>query len=1031
MQIAIEKVKPDYDEFIRSKVRLAERLGFDVDDSEINPILKPHQRACVKWAIAGGRRALFESFGLGKSVQQIEIVRIILSRLGRGRGIIVAPLGVRQEFKRDAAMLGVEITFIRKTEELYCGYCMGTGEICLGTTYDKCPDCEGCGLKNGIFLTNYESLRDRKLDPSLFDIISLDEASVLRSFGSKTFGEFVFGKVQSVKYRFVATATPSPNEFQELLAYSHFLGVMDIGQARTRFFKRNSEKSDDLTLHKHKEREFWLWVSSWALFLQKPSDLGYSDEGYSMPEMRVIYHEVKVDHLTAIPDKFGQGQMFRNATAGVVEAAREKRDTLDTRIEKMVEVIKAAPEDSFLLWHDLEVERHAIDDALPSSGYENWFETKDGNPDALALYERHYSARQYADGRERKLFCGPGEKTVLLTYERDALFVWRRFIDDSGQKGINCAVFRNEGLYLSSDLIREAMAIAWQRWPGARLYTYVNAEEIESNNPGYCFLCAGWNKCGKTKGGLVILEVLPGAVIPEVSKRAITKSVYGSQNLDDREQAIIDFSDGKFQYLSAKPSVAGSGCNFQRHCHKAIFLGIGYKFNDFLQAIHRIFRYLQDQVVEIHIIYAESEKIILQTLLEKWERDKEQRAIMTEIIREYGLVPDAARSELTRGFGVERQEISGKLGSYRCIYNDSVEECRSMPENSVDLVVTSVPFSTQYEYSPNYNDFGHTDDNDHFFAQMDYLTPELFRVLSPGRMIAVHCKDRIVPSGMTNLGFQIVYPFHATCIEHYTKHGFGYMGMKTIVTDVVRENNQTYRLGWSEQCKDGTKMGVGMPEYLLYFRKPPTNNNNSYADLPVIKSKETYTRGRWQIDAHGFERVSGDRLLNPDEIKDLPWNVIYKLFRRHSLNEVYDFEKHVALAEALDNHGRLPVDFMLLPPQSWHPDVWTDITRMRSLNSSQTQRGKQVHLCPLPFDIVDRAINQLSMPGETVLDPFAGIMTVPYRAVKLGRKGIGIELNHNYFLDGSAYCEAAEQQASAPTLFELAEMEEESLEVAA
>jgi DNA modification methylase len=97
---------------------------------------------------------------------------------------------------------------------------------------------------------------------------------------------------------------------------------------------------------------------------------------------------------------------------------------------------------------------------------------------------------------------------------------------------------------------------------------------------------------------------------------------------------------------------------------------------------------------------------------------------------------------------------------------------------------------------------------------------------------------------------------------------------------------------------------------------------------------------------------------------------------------------------------------------------------MRTLNSSQVQKGKQVHLCPLQFDIVDRVIAQKSMPGELVLDPFAGIMTVPYRAIKLGRKAIGIELNENYFLDGAAYCKAAEIDVNSPTLFELNEIEE-------
>jgi hypothetical protein len=104
------------------------------------------------------------------------------------------------------------------------------------------------------------------------------------------------------------------------------------------------------------------------------------------------------------------------------------------------------------------------------------------------------------------LFCGPGEKMVLLTENKDALFVWRKFIDRSGQKGVNCAVFRNEGKILSSKLIIESVKIAQQKWPGERLYTYVNAKKIRSTNPGYCFLVAGWKKCGITKKGLIILE---------------------------------------------------------------------------------------------------------------------------------------------------------------------------------------------------------------------------------------------------------------------------------------------------------------------------------------------------------------------------------------------------------------------------------------------------------------------------------------------------------------------------------------------
>lgn len=139
----------------------------------------------------------------------------------------------------------------------------------------------------------------------------------------------------------------------------------------------------------------------------------------------------------------------------------------------------------------------------------HWYAIKDGAPRGRWLLNRHYSARHYKDGRQPRLFVGPGEKMVLMTSDGLALFVWRKFINDDGQEGVNCAVFRNEGPHLSSELILEAEQLAWSRWPGERLYTYVNPGKIKSSNPGYCFLMAGWKKCGASKGGLVILEKLP------------------------------------------------------------------------------------------------------------------------------------------------------------------------------------------------------------------------------------------------------------------------------------------------------------------------------------------------------------------------------------------------------------------------------------------------------------------------------------------------------------------------------------------
>lgn len=823
----------DYLAFLQQKIRLAEFAGFEISDDEINPILKPHQRACVKWAVKGGNRALFERFGLGKTVQQIEIVRLVQSRAG-GKALIVCPLGVRQEFKRDGAILGVHFEFIRRPDELVDG--------------------------QDFYLTNYESIRDGKLDPNLFTVVSLDEASVLRSFGSKTYQEFLplFSKVP---FKFVATATPSPNRYKELIHYAGFLGIMDTGQALTRFFQRDSTQANNLTLYPHKETEFWMWLNSWAIFLQSPADLGFDATGYDLPPLKVIYHEVQTDLANAGTEKDGQGLLFKDAALGLQAAAAEKRDSLPARIAAMQAILAGDPDSHYLIWHHLEAERHAIAKALP-----------------------------------------------------------------------------------------EAVA------------------------------------------------------------------VYGNQDLDEREQAIVDFSDGKFQYLAAKPEIAGSGCNFQRHCHKAIFLGIDYSFNDVIQAIHRIYRFLQTWEVEIHIIHSEAEREILRTLQAKWVQHEDMVESMTNIIKEHGLNHLSMADVLARTIGVERLEVKGDR--FTVANSDCVIEARQQPENHVDLIVTSIPFANHYEYTPSYNDFGHTETNDHFWAQMDFLTPELLRILKPGRLYCCHVKDRILFGNVTGTGAPTVSPFHCEAIMHARKHGFDYMGMITIVTDVVRENNQTYRLGWSEQCKDGTKMGVGSPEYVLLFRKPQTDRSRGYADLPVTKSKDDYTRARWQVDAHAFWRSSGNRQLTPDELASLGPAKLAKAFTEFSLQNIYDYDFHVRIGEELEARGALPSTFMSLAPGSFDPSVWHDVNRMITLNGNQSQKGLQNHVCPLQFDIVDRLIERYSNKDELVYDPFGGLMTVPYRAILKGRRGQASELNTSYFFDGVQYLKSAEREFSMPSLFD-------------
>lgn len=836
-----------YKEFLETKIELATESGFIVDLEKVNKVLKPHQRDAVVWALKGGRRALFESFGLGKTVQEIEFCHLA-SEYSGGRALIVLPLGVKQEFTHDA----VEVLGYEKPE-----YCRTMEEVEQSTSQ--------------IVLTNYERVRDGDIRPDYFAATSLDEASVLRSFGSKTYQTFL-DKFKNVPYKLVATATPSPNKYKELIHYAGYLEVMDTGQALTRFFQRDSTKANNLTLYPNMEDEFWMWVSSWALFITKPSDLNpvYSDEGYDLPPLDVRWHELPV-HYGDTADKDGQIQLFQEAAEGLKEAATVKRDSIDRRVEEMKRIVEESPEDHFLLWHDLENERHAIKKALP-------------------------------------------------------------------------------------DVV----------------------------------------------------------------------DIYGSMDYDLREQRVIDFSNGRTKLFATKKSLSGSGCNFQRHCHREIFLGIDYEFNDFIQAVHRCYRFLQKEPVVIDIIYMENERQIKEALLEKWKNHNHMVAKMIEIVKKYGLNSENKAQRLERKMGVEgsREERTVRGNHYEAVYGDCVEETRAMETNSIDLIHTSIPFGNHYEYSANYNDFGHNQNTDRFFEQMDFLTPELLRVLKPGRVAAIHVKDRVLFGKVTGTGFPTMEPFHAECIRHYTKHGFLYFGMITVVTDVVRENNQTYRLGWSDCCKDGTKMGVGCPEYILLFRKQQTDHSKGFADERVSKSKEEYTRAQWQIDAHGYWRSSGDRLVSKEELKEFPVDSLQQVYREYSRGSVYNYGDHVKLAEDLDKDGKLPATFMVVAPGSWNQlEVWDDINRMRTLNTTQSRKRAQMHVCPLQLDIVERIINRYSNEGDTVYDPFGGLMTVPMTAVKMHRNGKGCELNPDYFRDGVGYLQAAENEVDEPTLFDFMGMQ--------
>jgi DNA methylase/Helicase conserved C-terminal domain len=837
----------NYNTFLEAKIEIAESFGVDIYPNQLSEILKPHQSAIVPWCIAGGRRAIFASFGLGKTLMQLELAKLVM-QITNKPFLICMPLGVVGEFKRDNKLLntGYEIEYITDTDTI--------------NSYE---------LK--IYVTNYARVRMGDIDPDMVGGVSFDEGSAIRNLSSDT-TNYILSYFKSIRFRFIATATPTPNDLIEILNYADFLGVIDRGHALTRFFKRDPVKAGNLTLNTNKREEFWKWVSTWAVFINKPSDLGFDDTGYDLPPLHFYETEVKNYSDAPILDKQGNYVILKEGVKkGAPNTFKEKGESIDIRVAKAVEIVKGNPGKRFVLWCHIDKEQRALEKAFKE-------------------------------------------------------------------------------------------------------YNYV--------------------------------------------------SVFGSLSNKQKEDRLIDFSDGKYDILISKPEIAGSGCNFQHVCHNMIFVGINDKFNDFIQAIHRIFRFGQRFDCNVWAIFTQNEYDILKRTKAKWRAHIDLNTEMINLVRHYGLNTDKVREDMKRQmFNAPRRHI---IGGAEVVNNDAVYEWSKRPSNSIGLNLSSWPFGDHYEYSDNYNDFGHNDGNRAFFKQCGFLTPNLYRTLMPGRVMAVHVKDRIRYGHQNGVRFPTIDDFSGDCIRHCKRNGFHYVGRITITTDVVRENNQTYRLTHGEQLKDGSVKGVGLPEYVLLFRKPPSGRQNGYADDPVVKKIDEYLLSLWQLDAHAYWKSSGNRFLSSQELKETDLKKIIRLWKEYDKTHIYDFKEHLRVTEDLDRikvgkFSKLSKEFMTLPPTSGNDLVWTDINRMNTLNANQVNRKREKHICPLQLDIIERLIYRFTNKGDVVGDPFGGLFSTAYKALEMGRKAFSTELNPDYYDDGLFYLKSIEYKINVPTLFDLIE----------
>lgn len=618
-----------YTQFLTNKVKKVIDSGLDVIESELNPNLFGFQKFIVKRALEVGRYAIFADCGLGKTLMQLSFADYIVKKENI-QALILCPLAVAGQTIKEGAKFGVTVQKYNNQ------------------------------IVSGIYILNYEQIDN--FDMSDFDCIILDESSILKSFTGKMRTKLI-DTFADTKYKLACTATPSPNDLMEIGNHSEFLNVMSRSEMLAMYFNHDGGDSGKWRLKGHAQNRFWSFVSNWAIMINKPSDIGFDDDGYCLPTLNLIEYKLETE-------KRANGLLFNDLAVSATNFNTELKLTMADRLNKVAEIVNNSDE-NFIIW-----------------------------------------IKQNEEGQ-------------LL----------RRLIPDSVE-------------------------------------------------------------------------------------------VKGSDSIEHKEDKLLGFADNKFRVLITKSKIAQFGLNYQ-NCNNQVFAALDFSFEGLYQSIRRSYRFGQKKEVNIHLITTDT----MTNVIESINRKRKDFEIMQ------GKMSEATKKNYKEIIQFEEiKTIDVKKDKYTFLNGDCVQRIKELPDNSIDFSIFSPPFADLYVYSDKLEDMGNSKDYNEFFKHFNYLIPELFRVVKPGRLVAIHCMD--LPIKKSTDGFIGLRDFSGLIINAFQDAGFIYHDRITIWKDPVVEMQRTKALGLlhKQLKKDSSMSRTGTPDYLLVFRMPgenkdPIANKNIPVDL--------------------------------------------------------------------------------------------------------------------------------------------------------------------------------------------------------
>jgi DNA modification methylase len=442
-----------------------------------------------------------------------------------------------------------------------------------------------------------------------------------------------------------------------------------------------------------------------------------------------------------------------------------------------------------------------------------------------------------------------------------------------------------------------------------------------------------------------------------VAKIPDSKAVRGSDKPSLKESRLLGFANNEFRVLITKKKIAQFGLNFQ-NCNNQIFASLDFSFEGLYQAIRRSYRFGQKKEVNIYIITTDTMQNVLKSINAKQKQfDKMMEGITKEVNKNvYSIKTDYEKVEV-------------KNDNYWIMNGDSCELIKEIEDNSIDLSVFSPPFSTLFTYSDSIRDMGNCINDDEFFEQQHYLLTDLYKKMKNGRLVCVHTKD--LARYKNSSGYSGMYDFTGAYHKAMERVGFKYHSKVTIWVDPVLEmqRTKTQRLLYKQLTSDSSYTGIGMPEYVTIFRKWEGDEKDWQ---PITnKTKQNFDLNTWQKWA---SPIWGDKLTERElrEVADLHSDILLKGVDAIDLREI---------------------------KSKYAQSSWFDIQRTNVLNNYRDGRtvNDEKHICPLQLDIIERCIVLWSNVGDTVFTPFLGIGSELFQSIKLGRKGVGIELKPEYF----------------------------------